>query len=141
MPLDPLARNTNSCKNYLNSFALSKLKDMAFPLSNMWCNTSVLKACSFKKKNLLVSLNVNNSLSQPWQSLGYILEEILSSNKTIQKGSQPSNPGLPILSSPRHQSPDKTTSWRDKAANRLPRTRRVVASVVKGGFFSCEHYM
>lgn len=50
VPLDHLARNTNSCKNYLNSFALSKLKDTAFPLSNMWCNTSVLKACSFKKK-------------------------------------------------------------------------------------------
>lgn len=50
MPLDCLAINTNSCKNYLNSFALSKLKNMAFPLANMWCNTSVLKACSLKKK-------------------------------------------------------------------------------------------
>lgn len=141
MPLDHLARNTNSCKSYLNSFALSKLKDMAFPLSNTWCNTSVLKWCSFKN-NLLVSLNVNNSLSQPWQSLGYILEEILPRNQTIQKGSQPSNPGLPNLSSSRHRSPDKPISWREKAANRLAwlfhHLWTVVSSVVST---TCKYHM
>lgn len=139
MPLDHLARNTNSCKNYLSSFALSKLKDMAFPLSSTWCNTSVLNTYSLKK-NLLVSLNVNNSLSQLWQSLGYILEAILSRNKTIQKGNQPSNPGLSIPSPSRHWSPDMPISWREKATKQLPRTCMVVPSTVNSGLTSCERY-
>lgn len=138
MPLDHSARNINSCKNYLSSFALSKLKDVAFPLSNMGCNTSTLNTYNLKK-NLLVSLNVNNSESTVTKCGIHSWGNLIWKQNTW-KGNQPSNPRLSLLSSSRRWSPDMPISWREKATKQMPRTCMVVSSAVNSGCTSCEHY-